>query len=74
MLEGKNPHRILWSSYTEDEQYQFLKEVFELEDAQEKPRQKQDGIDEEQQKLTSFLSAIKDAEEKRTSHILRLAR
>lgn len=30
MLEGKNPHGNLWSSYTEYEQYQFLKEEFEL--------------------------------------------
>lgn len=65
MLEGKNPHGNLWSSYTEYEQYQFLKEEFELEDAQDKRRQKQDGINEAQQKLTSFLSAIKDAEEKK---------
>ncbi|MGI6625508.1 MAG: hypothetical protein ACOX57_08835 [Limnochordia bacterium] len=65
MLEGKNPHGNLWSSYTEYEQYQFLKEEFELEDAQDKPRQKQDGINEAQRKLTLFLRAIKDAEEKK---------
>ena len=64
MLEGKNPHGNLWSSYTEYEQYQFLKEEFELEDAQDKRRQKQDGINEAQRKLTLFLRAIKDAEEK----------
>jgi hypothetical protein len=65
MLEGKNPHGNLWSSYTEYEQYQFLKEEFELEDAQDKRRQKQDGINEAQRKLTLFLRAIKDAEEKK---------